>query len=175
MLSSETLSAMTKGRCIQRESPCLNWRSHAVHKLMGMAFGALLSDSDPYSHKTQDQSEHDRQVKPEVLGPGIENFRAKLIGQLAQGKNYLPWFILRGAQHPIPFPQYRENDKKGHPRRASSPSLVLNFGLRISSPESFPFFPAKVALGQPDKLEAEVHMSLASSGTLCKSRSRILH
>lgn len=56
----------------------------------------------------------------------------------------------------MPFPQYREDNKKGKPRRASSPSLVLNFGLRISSPESFPFFPAKVALGQPDKLEAEV-------------------
>lgn len=38
----------------------------------------------------------------------------------------------------------------------SLPSLVLNFVLRTSSPESFPFFPAKVALGQPDKLEAKV-------------------
>lgn len=28
-------------------------------------------------------------MKLEVLGPGIENFRAKLIGQMAQGKNYL--------------------------------------------------------------------------------------
>lgn len=40
---------------------------------------------------------------------------------------------------------------------AASPSLVLNFVPRTtSSPESFPFFPAKVALGQPDKLEAKV-------------------
>lgn len=34
------------------------------------------------------------------------------------------------------------------------PSLVLNLVLRTSSPESFPFFPVKVALGQPDKLQA---------------------
>lgn len=39
---------------------------------------------------------------------------------------------------------------------AASPSLVLNFVPRTSSPESFPFFPAKVALGQPDKLETKV-------------------
>lgn len=41
-------------------------------------------------------------------------------------------------------------------RRDTLPSLVLNFVLRTSSPETFPFFPAKVALGQPDKLEAKV-------------------
>lgn len=41
-------------------------------------------------------------------------------------------------------------------QRASLPSLVLNFVLRTSSPESFPFFPAKVALGHPDKLKAKV-------------------
>lgn len=124
---------------------------------MDMAFGTLLSDSDPYSHQTQGQSEHDYQVNPEVLDPGFENFRAEVTGQLAQGKNYLYHGSSSGELNiPIPFPQHRENDKKGHPKRASSPSLVLNFGLRISSPESFPFFPAKVALGQPDKLEAEV-------------------
>lgn len=33
----------------------------------------------------------------------------------------------------------------------------MNFVPRTSSPESFPFFPAKVALGQPDKLEAKSH------------------
>lgn len=44
------------------------------------------------------------------------------------------------------------------PRRSHRdlPSLVLNLVLRPSSPETFPFFPAKVALGQPDKLEAKV-------------------
>lgn len=49
-----------------------------------------------------------------------------------------------------PRPLYTTRQKE----YKSLPSLVLNFVLRISSPESFPFFPAKVALGHPDKLKS---------------------
>lgn len=60
----------------------------------------------------------------------------------------------------LPLPAMLTRQVEGLPtetaREAPLPSLVLNFVLRTSSPESFPFFPAKVALGQPDKLKAKV-------------------
>lgn len=108
------------------------------------------------------------------LTQALKTSGLSLTGQLAQGRNYLYHGSFSGKLSiPISFLQYRENDQKGHSKRAFSPSLVLNFGLRISSPESFPFFPAKVALGQPDKLEAEVihhwlvqgHSALAGPGS----------
>lgn len=66
---------------------------------------------------------------------------------------------LRDGRLPLPSHQHRSLARSRAPAEtavgASLPSLVLNFVLRTSSPESLPFLPAKVALGQPDKLEAK--------------------
>lgn len=153
-ISLETLSVTGKGRCVQRESPLLDGSGHTDHKPMGTAFHALTSDSDPHSHQTQSQSHHDHQVKPGVPDLGIENFRAN-VSRTVSSRTTMEHSQGSSAS-PQLLPTVQRGHKKGYPRRACSPSLVLNFGLRISSPESFPFFPAKVALGQPDKLEAEV-------------------
>lgn len=72
---------------------------------MDMAFGALPSYYDPYGHQIQGQREHDHQVKPEVLDPGIENFRDKVNRPVGSGQELsLPWIILKGVQLPHTLP-----------------------------------------------------------------------